>query len=95
MIEGDDMISTADLREKEIISLTDGRRLGFVEDIEVNLEKGRIDALIVPGPGKFLGLFGKDNDYVIAWREIKKIGVDVILVELRDVIVTKEEEKEE
>ncbi|WZL74749.1 YlmC/YmxH family sporulation protein [Clostridiaceae bacterium 35-E11] len=88
------MISTADLREKEIISLTDGRRLGFVEDIEVNLEKGRIDALIVPGPGKFLGLFGKDNDYVITWRNIKKIGVDVILVELQDVIVTKEEVEE-
>ncbi|TCO79292.1 YlmC/YmxH family sporulation protein [Marinisporobacter balticus] len=87
------MISSSDLREKEIINLIDGRRLGFVADIEVNLEKGRIDALIVPGPGKFLGLFGKDNDYIIAWNEIKKIGIDVILVELKNTIVTNDEEE--
>ncbi|MEW9122315.1 MAG: YlmC/YmxH family sporulation protein [Thermotaleaceae bacterium] len=81
------MISTSDLREKEIVNITDGRRLGFVTDIEVNLEKGRLEALIVPGPGKFLGIFGKDNDFIITWHEIKKIGVDVILVELKDVIM--------
>lgn len=91
---GDHMISTSDLREKEIINVIDGRRLGLVSDIEVNLEKGRIDALIVPGPGRFLGLFGKDNDYIITWDEIKKIGIDVILVELKDVFVNKGEEYE-
>ncbi|MCT4621343.1 MAG: YlmC/YmxH family sporulation protein [Marinisporobacter sp.] len=88
------MISTSDLREKEIINMIDGRRLGFVSDIEVNLEKGRIDALIVPGPGKFLGIFGKDNDYIITWNEIKKIGVDIILVELKSEIITKEEDED-
>ncbi|QEK11962.1 YlmC/YmxH family sporulation protein [Crassaminicella thermophila] len=88
------MISTSDLREKEIINIIDGRRLGFISDIEVNLEKGRIEALIVPGPGKILGIFGKDNDYVITWREIKKIGVDVILVELKNEIITNEVEEE-
>ncbi len=86
------MISTTDLRQKEIINMVDGRRLGFISDIEVNLEKGRIDALVVPGPGKFLGFFGKDHDYYITWNEIRKIGVDVILVEINDVIVTKEEQ---
>jgi YlmC/YmxH family sporulation protein len=88
------VISTSDLREKEIINMIDGRRLGFVSDIEVNLEKGRIDALIVPGPGKFLGIFGKDNDYIITWNEIKKIGVDIILVELKSEIITKEEDED-
>lgn len=89
------MISTSDLRQKEIINILDGRRLGFVSDIEVNLEKGRIDALIVPGPGKFLSFFGKDNDLIIPWHEIKKIGMDVILVELKDVILPAELEEKE
>lgn len=87
------MLSTSSLREKEIINFSDGRRLGFIYDIEVNLEKGRIEALIVPGPGKFLGLFGKENDIYILWKDIRKIGVDVILVEIKDVIIT-EDEKE-
>jgi len=85
------MVSTSSLREKEVINLVDGRRLGFIYDIEVNLEKGRIEALIIPGPGKFLGIFGKDNDYIISWKEIRKIGADVILVELKDAIYTEEE----
>ena len=85
------MLSTSELREKEIINISDGRKLGFIYDIELNLEKGRIEALIVPGPGKFLGIFGKDNDFVVPWKDIKKIGVDVILVELKDIIVTEED----
>lgn len=89
------MLSTSSLREKEIINLSDGRRLGFIYDIEVNLEKGRIEALIVPGPGKFLGLFGKENDIVILWKEIRKIGIDVILVEIKDVIITEDEKDNE
>ena len=55
------------------------------------LFRSRIEALIVPGPGKFLGIFGKDNDFVVPWKDIKKIGVDVILVELKDIIVTEED----
>ncbi len=89
------MISTADLREKEIINILDGRRLGYVADIEINLDKGKIEAIIVPEPGKFLGLFRKESDFVIEWDEIKKIGEDVILVELKNVIITHDFDKQE
>ena len=36
------MIKASDLREKEVINITDGTRLGLIEDVEVNLDKGRI-----------------------------------------------------
>jgi YlmC/YmxH family sporulation protein len=80
--EGSRMIKTSDLRLREIINISDGKKLGLIKDLELNLEEGKIEAIVVPGPGKFLGLFGKDNDYVIPWENIKKIGVDVILVDL-------------
>ena len=38
-------------------------------------------ALIVPGPCRFLGLFGREDDYVIPWLCIKRIGDDLILVD--------------
>jgi len=82
------VVSTADLREREIINIVDGRRLGFVADIEINLEKGKIEALIVPGQWRFLVLFGKESDYIITWDQIRKIGEDVILVELKNSLVT-------
>jgi len=75
------MNRTSDFRQKEVINITDGRRLGFVCDVEINLESGRLDAIVIPGEGRLFGLFGKDNYYVIPWSKIKKIGEDIILVE--------------
>lgn len=77
------MIKTSDLREKEVVNVKDGSKLGLISDIEVNLEAGRIEAIIIPGPGKILGLFGKNEDYVIKWQNIVRIGVHVILVDLK------------
>jgi len=76
------MVKTTDLREKEVINVRDGTRIGFISDLEVNLEKGTIEAIILPGPGRILGLFGKNQDYVIRWQNIVRIGSDVILVDL-------------
>lgn len=77
------MIKASDLREKEVINIGDGTRLGLIEDVEVNLDKGRIEALIVPGSGSLLNLFSnKSSDYVISWKNIVRIGSDVILVDV-------------
>ena len=43
-----------------------------------------IEALIVPGPAKFCGFFGTDSEYVIPFACIKKIGPDIILVEIKE-----------
>lgn len=76
------MLKASDLREKEIINVKDGTKLGLISDIEVDLEAGRVEAIVIPGPGKILGLFGRNEDYVIRWENIVRIGSDVILVEL-------------
>jgi len=75
------MLKTSDLRQKEVINVVDGRRLGPITDIEIDIETGRLTAIVVPGPGKFLGIFGRNDDVVIPWEKINKIGLDVILVE--------------
>lgn len=74
-------VNTSDLKVKEVINVMDGRRLGTITDLEIDLESGRLTAIVVPGTGKFLGLFGKNDDIVIPWDKIHKIGLDVILVE--------------
>ena len=70
-----------DLRCKEVINICDGCRLGYVGDVECQLPEGQMTALIVPGPCRFLGLFGRDSDYIIPWGCIRRIGEDIILVE--------------
>ena len=69
-----------DLREKEIINLKDGCRLGSVCDIEIDTCTGRVLALIVFGKSKFMGFGGRQEDIRIAWEDIEVIGDDTILV---------------
>lgn len=71
-----------ELREKEVINICDGERLGNVCDIDFDIETGRICALIVPGPCKILGILGRDHEYIIPYGAIRQIGSDVILVEI-------------
>ncbi len=76
------MFKISELRQKEIVSLSQGRRLGFATDVEINLETGNIEALILPSQGKFFGLLPKDNDIVVPWEKIKRVGTDLILIDI-------------
>ncbi|SHI62640.1 YlmC/YmxH family sporulation protein [Lutispora thermophila] len=75
------MFKASELRQKEIINMSDGKRLGFVSDVEINMETGAIEAIIIPSESKLFRVIAKDNDIVIPWENIKKIGVDVILID--------------
>ena len=63
----------------------DGKKLGQITDLELDLRQGRIDSIVVPQFTKFLGMFGGGGtEVVIPWRNIVKIGADVVLVRLDD-----------
>ena len=70
-----------DLRQKEVINTKDGCRYGFVSDLVLDTDEGKIEAIVVPGPGKVLGVFGGDQEYIVPWDKICKIGADLIIVE--------------
>ena len=72
-----------DFKHKEVINITDGKRLGYVQDVCADLETGMITAIIVPGrSNKLLNFFSSSNDIVIKWQDIRCIGEDLILVEI-------------
>ncbi|MCQ2448250.1 MAG: YlmC/YmxH family sporulation protein [Oscillibacter sp.] len=70
-----------DLRRKEVINITDGGRLGFVSDVEFRAPEGQVLAIIVYGPARFFGLFGRGEEYYIPWDCIQRMGNDIILIE--------------
>ncbi len=78
------MIRASDLATRDVVNTVDGRRLGNIVDVELDLANGKIIAVIVPGQPKMLGVFGRSDDYVVPWENIKKIGEDVILVEISE-----------
>ena len=75
------VVKFSQLRRKEVINLCDGCRLGYVGDVELCLPEGSAKALIVFGPCRFFGLFGRGEDYYIPWDCIQRFGDDIILVD--------------
>lgn len=74
------MVKISEFQIKDVVNVSDGKRLGNIGDIEINISTGKIEAVVISGSGRVLGFFGKENEVVIPWKNIIKIGQDVILV---------------
>lgn len=70
-----------ELRAREVIDISSGERLGYVSDALLDPHDGRILALIVPGTPRFLGLFGRGEDYILPWKAVTRFGSDMILID--------------
>jgi len=71
----------SDLRYKEVIDVHTGYRLGYICDAEFDEAQGRFISIVTPGRAKFFGLFGREDDVVLPWDSIVRVGSDIILVE--------------
>jgi YlmC/YmxH family sporulation protein len=88
------MVKISEFQIKDVVNVADGKKLGNISDIEINLSNGKIEAIIVSGNGRMLGFFGKEEEIIISWRNILKIGEDVILVRYRGLNEARYEEEE-
>ena len=57
------LAKTSELREREVINILDGKKLGFTSDLEIDPGTGKIIALVLPAPGRFRWLLGRNEDY--------------------------------
>lgn len=73
----------SELRYKEVIDVHTGFRLGYVCDVEFDDAAGALVSLITPGRARLLGLLGREDDYVLPWSCIVRIGSDIILVDYK------------
>ncbi len=76
-----------DFKYIEVVNIYDGKRLGFVSDVDVNFKTGRLEAIIIAGAGKLLGYFGKESELIIPYEKIRKVGDDVIIVDIEERIL--------
>jgi len=70
------------LKTKEVINECSCKRLGFICDVDIDICSGCICNIIVPGPAKFCGAFGREGEYVIPYKCIKSIGEDIVIVNI-------------
>ncbi|MBE6734324.1 MAG: YlmC/YmxH family sporulation protein [Ruminococcaceae bacterium] len=69
-----------ELRHKEVINSSNGCRIGFVDDVEVDTATAKVSSVIVYGRPRCFGILGRNEDYIIPWSDIQLIGEDTILV---------------
>lgn len=72
-------ISFVDIREKEVINIYDGKKLGHIIDIIFDRATGKVTGVVVPGLKRFMR---KTEDIFVPIDNLKKIGEDVLLVKL-------------
>ena len=73
-----------EFKAKEVINVCDCQKLGHVVDWVFDECNGCIEAIIVPKGTIFCGLFSDGSEYIIPFKCIKKIGKDIILVEIHE-----------
>lgn len=73
-----------ELCDREVVNINDCRSLGCVKDVELDIECGDILAIIVPGPCRYFGCFGRECEFFIPWVKIIRIGPDIILVNFNE-----------
>lgn len=79
----------SDLRDKQVICMCDGTVLGLVCDVEVDTCTGCLNAIVIYGRSRCFGIFGREDDIIIPWCEIKVIGCDTVLVSCSPPIIGK------
>ena len=78
----DNEMSYCELRRREVINGSDGRRMGHIIGIVFSTGSGKVKGIILPYGKR--GVFGKSQDLFVPWQCVQKIGEDVILVEIND-----------
>lgn len=71
----------SELQYKEVVDIADGTRFGYISDLEVDVERGQVTAVVVAGQRRAFGLLGREPDAVFPWSAIRRIGADIILVD--------------
>jgi len=70
------------MRNMEVIDILTGTKIGFIKDFKIDCDENKIVSLILPGEIKTW--FAKDEEKEILWKDIVKVGTDVILVNTKD-----------
>ena len=71
----------SDLQTKDVVNINDGKKIGRIIDAVIN-DTGIIEYLSIEKRGSLNNLFNKDNETTITFKQIKRIGEDVILVDI-------------
>lgn len=78
-----------ELKNKQVVCVKDGCVLGYISDVELDVETGELISIIIFGKPRLFGFLGRDEDIIISWKDIKVIGSETVLVSTEGITVRK------
>ncbi len=72
----------SDLRTMRIVNMADGKILGKISDLVMDVNRGYVKAIIMPGDTKWPVFWSSERELEVPWENIKKIGQDIIIVDM-------------
>ena len=78
-----------ELKSKQVVSIKDGCVLGYVSDVELDVDTGELVSIIIMGKPRLFGILGREEDIIISWKNIKVIGNETVLVSPNDISLSK------
>jgi YlmC/YmxH family sporulation protein len=82
-----------ELRNKEVINIYNGERLGYIDDIRLDTQNHAVTTFIIYGRERLFGLLGKQSDILIDCSQIHLVGEETILVSVENVQYEEPSEK--
>lgn len=76
------LFSLKDLRNLEVIDINEGKKLGFILDVKVDCDNYKILSILLPVEKN--SWFAKQEVIEIEWKDVVKVGVDCILVDVKE-----------
>ena len=76
------IVRLSDLQNKDRVNTMDGRNVGNIIDVKIDQISGAIVYLVVEPNKKMLSFMNRGVEEEISWKNIERIGEDVILVRL-------------
>ena len=77
-------VRISDLQAKDIVNMNDGKKMGNLHDLEIDMKTGKILGLVIAAGGRWPSLFQREDEITVPWNRIEKIGTDIIFVDYRN-----------
>ena len=72
----------SELQKKDIVSLKDGKKIGRIIDVEFDTSSGYMIKFVIERAHFVRSLFYSTEELTIKFTQIKKMGEDVILIDI-------------
>ena len=73
------MLKNFDLRQKRVIDADTAEEIGFIRDMDIDFETGKIRSVTIPKKGIFGVLSGSKN-VTVPWDRVVAIGNEFVIV---------------